>query len=34
MKKFYLQILILLILLLLGATLLELGVSFQDIMNF
>jgi hypothetical protein len=34
MKNSQLQILILLTLLLLGVTMLELGISFQDLMNF
>ncbi len=34
MKKIRLQILILLTLLLLGVTMLELGISFQDLMSF
>lgn len=34
MKNSYLQIFLLLILLLLGATMLELGISFEDLMNF
>ncbi len=34
MKNSHLQILLLLVLLLLGATMLGLGISFQDLMNF
>jgi hypothetical protein len=34
MKNSHLQILLLLVLLLLGATMLELGISFEDLMNF
>ena len=34
MKNSQIQILILLTLLLLGVTMLELGISFQDLMNF
>jgi hypothetical protein len=34
MKNSHLQILLLLVLLLLGATMLELGISFEALMNF
>ncbi len=34
MKNSHLQILLLLVLLLLGVTMLELGISFQELMNF
>lgn len=34
MKNSHLQILLLLVLLLLGATMLELGISFETLMNF